>query len=79
MIAVSIDRSKEDLDKFMKKNAYTVPIVWRFDERETDGFPRIRGTPTTYFVDRDGKIAKRSSGRLHESQLRSTVDGLMAN
>jgi thiol-disulfide isomerase/thioredoxin len=77
MIAVSIDRKKRDLDKFMKKSSYTVPIAWRFDELEDDGFPKIRSTPTTYFIDRDGNVVKEQLGPMGDQELRKTLDGLL--
>jgi len=77
MVAVSIDRNKTDLDKFLKKNSYTVPIGWRFDEREDDGFPKIRKTPTTYFIGRDGNVAMQQLGPMGERRLRSTLEGLL--
>jgi len=77
MIAVSIDRNKKDLDKFMKKTSYTIPIGWRFDEREDDGFPKIRKTPTTYFIGRDGNVALEQIGPMGERKLRRTLDGLL--
>jgi thiol-disulfide isomerase/thioredoxin len=77
MILVSIDRKKDDLDKFMKTTKYTIPIGWRFDDREDDGFPKIRKTPTTYFVDRDGNVAMEKLGRIGETKLRRTLDGLL--
>ena len=77
MIAVSIDRNKKDLDKFMKKTKFTVPIGWRFDEREDDGFPKIRKTPTTYFIGRDGNVALEQIGPMGERKLRRTLDSLL--
>lgn len=77
MVAVSIDREEEPIREFLKKYAYTVPVGWRFDEREDDGFPKIRGTPTTYFIGRDGKVATQRVGRIDEAELRRTVEGLL--
>ncbi len=77
MIAVSIDRRENDLHKFMRKYSYSVPIGWRFDEREDDGFPKIRNTPTTFFIGRDGKVAMKQVGRMGERKLRRTVEDLL--
>ena len=77
MIAVSIDRDKDALHPFLKKYAYTVPVSWRFDGREKDAFPKLRNTPTAYFIDRDGKVAGSRIGRIEEAELRSTVEGLL--
>jgi thiol-disulfide isomerase/thioredoxin len=77
MVAVSIDREDDPIHKFLKKHAYTVPVGWRFDEREDDSFPKIRNTPTTYFIGRDGKVAMLRVGRMKEAELRRTVEGLL--
>jgi len=77
MIAVSIDREDDPIHRFLKKEGYTVPVGWRFDDREDDSFPRIRKTPTTYFIGRDGKVALMRIGRIRETELRRTVDGLL--
>ena len=77
IVAVSIDREEEPIHKFLKKHAYTVPVGWRFDEREDDGFPKIRNTPTTYFIGRDGKVAMLRVGRIKEAELRQTVEDLL--
>ena len=77
MIAVSIDRNKKDLDKFLKKNPYTVPIAWRFDQRGDDTFPKVRATPTTYFIGRNGEVALEQLGPMGDAKLRSTLEGLL--
>ena len=77
MVAVSIDRNEYPIHKFMKKHSYTVPVGWRFDEREDDGFPRIRNTPTTYFIGRDGNVAMLRVGRINEAEIRRAVEGLL--
>ena len=77
MIAVSIDRDQKDLDRFLERNPYTVPVVWRFDKREKDGFSAIRKTPTTYFIGRDGQIAEMRLGRISSAQLTETIERLL--
>jgi thiol-disulfide isomerase/thioredoxin len=77
MVAVSIDRSEGDLEKFIKKHPYTVPIVWRFDSREKDSFPAIRKTPTTYFIDREGNVTERRLGRISKADLIATIEEML--
>ena len=77
MVAVSIDRDQEPIHEFLEEHSYTVPVGWRFDDREDDGFPKIRNTPTTYFIGRDGKVAMLRVGRIKEAELRRTVEGLL--
>lgn len=77
MVAVSIDRDKKALDRFLERYTYTVPVVWRFDSREKDGFPAIRKTPTTYFIGRDGQIAGVRLGRISPHRLTETIEALL--
>jgi thiol-disulfide isomerase/thioredoxin len=77
MVAVSIDRDQEALDRFLARYPYTVPVVWRFDSREKDGFSAIRKTPTTYFIGKDGQIAMVRLGRISQAQLTETIEALL--
>ena len=77
MVAVSIDRDQKALTRFIDRNPYTVPIVWRFDSREKDGFSAIRKTPTTYFIGKDGQVAQVRLGRISPEQLSETIEALL--
>ena len=77
MVAVSIDRDQAAVDRFLEQHKYTVPVVWRFDSRGKDTFPIIRGTPTTYFIGRDGEIASVRQGRFELYELTQTVEALL--
>lgn len=77
MVAVSIDRDQQALTRFLDRYPYTVPVVWRFDSREKDGFSAIRKTPTTYFIGRDGQIAQVRLGRISPEQLSETIEALL--
>jgi len=78
MIAMSVDDGEEEVRAFMAQMKYRFPIAWRFDKAEDDDFPTIRGTPTTFFVDRQGKVALKQVGRMTEESLRKTLDSLLA-
>ena len=58
-------------------SSYTVPVARSFDEREDDGFPIIRNTPTTFFIGRDGNVAMLRVGRINEAEIRRAVEGLL--
>jgi len=78
MIAMSVDDGEEEVRAFMAEKKYRFPIGWRFDKSEDDDFPTIRGTPTTFFVDRQGKVALKQVGRMTEESLRQTLANLLA-
>lgn len=77
MVTVSIDRDQAALQTFLNKHSYTVPVLWRFDPHQIDTFPRIRGTPTTFFVGRDGDIVSVRQGRFELYELTQTIDALL--
>lgn len=77
MVAVSIDRDHGAVKRFLNNHPYTVPVVWRFDSSQKDTFPRIRKTPTTYFIGRDGNVAGVRLGRVTEEQLIQTIEALL--
>jgi thiol-disulfide isomerase/thioredoxin len=78
MIAMSVDDGEQEVRAFMAKMQYRFPVGWRFDKAEDDDFPTIRGTPTTFLVDRQGKVALKQVGRMSEELLRKNVDDLLA-
>jgi thiol-disulfide isomerase/thioredoxin len=77
MIALSVDDGVEEVRAFLAKTQYRFPVAWRFDKQEDDDFPTVRSTPTTYFVDKRGKVALKHIGRMSEEFLARTVDGLL--
>ena len=78
MVALSVDDGEEVVRAFMAEKKYRFPVGWRFDKAEDDDFPTIRGTPTTFFVDRQGRVAVKQVGRMPDEFLRQTVDSLLA-
>ncbi len=78
MIAMSVDDGEEEVRAFMAQKKYRFPVGWRFDKGEDDDFATVRGTPTTYFVDRQGKVAVKQVGRMSDAFLRQTLDKLLA-
>ena len=78
MIAVSVDDGEEEVRAFMAAKGYTFPVAWRFDKREDDDFPTVRATPTTYFVDRQGRVATMLVGQISGGHLEQTVEHLLA-
>ena len=76
MIAVSVDDSLEEVQAFLERKPYRFPVAWRFDKREDDDFSTVRSTPTTYFVDKRGRIAVKHIGRMSDDFLKDTVERL---
>src|SRR5262245_36034430 len=61
LLAFSVDSSWEPVNRFMKENAFTLPVYADFDKR----ISTLYGThmwPETYIVDKRGKIAYKVIG-----------------
>ena len=78
MVAMSVDDGEEEVRAFMAQSKYRFPTAWRFDKAEDDDFPTIRGTPTTFLVDKQGRVALKQVGRMSDEFLRRKVDDLLA-
>jgi cytochrome c biogenesis protein CcmG, thiol:disulfide interchange protein DsbE len=78
MIAMSVDDGVEEVRAFMAEKKYRFPVGWRFDKAEDDDFPTIRGTPTTFIVDRQGRVALKQVGRVSDEFLEQSVNNLLA-
>ena len=76
MIALSVDDGVEEIHSFIEKKPYHFPVAWRFDKQEDDDFPIVRSTPTTYFVDKRGKVALKHIGRMSDEFLKQTFESL---
>jgi len=74
---IGIDRQdyKPDALTFAQKTRVTYPLV--SDPNATlDGAYRLRGMPTSVFIDRDGRIVDQVTGPVTRSQLDDTLNTL---
>ena len=79
LIAISIDDDEKLLRSVSKERGYNFPIAWRYDDRTTDNFGDIIGTPTLFVLDKNGKVAWTKRGRVTVDQLSAVVDPLLKN
>lgn len=77
IIGISLDRSPpEHVRSFVKAKKITYPIF--LGTRETIlNFGKVQGLPTTFFIDRNGKLAKSRVGLIHENELEDIVKSLL--
>ncbi|OGC23387.1 hypothetical protein A2291_06495 [candidate division WOR-1 bacterium RIFOXYB2_FULL_42_35] len=61
MLAVNVNQDKVTVNTFAKQNNYTFPILLDLNG-EIAGKYRIRGIPTTFLIDKDGKIITKIVG-----------------
>jgi len=78
MVAMSVDDGEDEVRAFIGDHPYRFPVGWRFDKAEDDDFPTVRATPTTFLIDRQGRIALKHIGRMPEGFLRRNLDALLA-
>jgi len=74
---VGIDRQdyKPDALRFAETTHVTYPLAADPDAT-LDGSYRLRGMPTSVFIDRDGRIVERITGPVTKSQLDDTLNTL---
>lgn len=69
MLTIAIQDSKEDLQAFMFDNGYTFPVLLDSNASVAIEYD-VRFTPTTYFINSDGKITDIKLGPfLNQSEL----------
>jgi cytochrome c biogenesis protein CcmG, thiol:disulfide interchange protein DsbE len=82
LVLVSIDDEMADVEDYVRvvmqttRESQSFPMIWRKQAGVTDSFGKIRGTPSTYLLDRNGKIAAITRGALKPADyetIRTTV------
>lgn len=78
IVAVSIDKNKSDVARFVKAHGVTFPVLLDPDF-EVAGEYRVTGIPTHYFVDKAGVIRSREVGSKDWGKPESwkAVEGLL--
>jgi len=62
ILAVNLREDKKTVEKFLKKNGYTFPVVLDSEGAVGGGMYGVSGIPTTYFIGSDGYILGRLVG-----------------
>jgi hypothetical protein len=65
---VSVDGSRAPVDAYLAENGYTMPVVLD-DSIEVAGKFGVSGTPTTFIINRQGKIVAVGFGALDFDQV----------
>ena len=63
MLALSVDRKKEDATVYLQKRGYTFPVAWVTPAFEA-ALRKPKGLPITVVVGRDGKVLQAERGQL---------------
>lgn len=77
VLAINFDEPVEDVQAFIAENGFTFDVLLDPDTRVADLY-RVRGLPTTIFIDPEGVIRYRHIGPLSEKQLVSYLQEIGA-
>ena len=70
--AINRQEPKETVDKFLKDNGYTMPVLLDLKGEAADTY-KVRAIPTTYVIDRDGKILLKKIGGTTAAELETAL------
>jgi len=77
IIGISLDRSPpEHIKSFVKSRKIKYPIFLGTREAVLK-FGKVQGLPTTFFIDRSGKLINSKVGLIHENELEDAVKSLL--
>lgn len=76
VIAVSLDNSASEVRKFWKTAGYTFPVAMRTNAIRS-AFGDIRGTPTLFLIDREGRMVEKRLGEIDPDELEAMIQGLL--
>ena len=75
-MAIAVDDTEKKAIAFMKKSGLTIPAGLDKTGKIKDAYG-LYGMPTTFFIDKDGKISYFHAGVVTEELLRHEIDKLL--
>ena len=70
--AVNLQEPKDAVDKFLKDNGYTMPVLLDLKGEAAEVY-KVRAIPTTYVVDKDGTILLKKIGGTTAAELETAL------
>ena len=70
--AVNLQEPKDTVDKFLKDNGFTMPVLLDLKGDAADAY-QIRAIPTTYVIDKDGTILLKKIGSATAAELETAL------
>lgn len=78
VLAVDVEEPISTVKQYIEQGGYTFPVLLDYKGQVANGPYRIRAFPTSYFVDREGKIAVAHRGMMTEQILQQYIDRVLA-
>jgi len=75
-IGVDVEDAKNSVQNYLNKNDIPYPVVLDVDGSLAESY-RVRGFPTTYFLDAQGRVVSRHVGVLSASQIENQANNLL--
>jgi thiol-disulfide isomerase/thioredoxin len=76
IVAFSLDDDATKVQEFMRENGYTFPAVMATAEQRR-AFGDVSRLPTSFVLDRQGKIRHKVHGQVHYGRMESLVEPLL--
>ena len=78
ILAVDVMESKSTVEKFIKENSYTFPVLLDEDAKVASTY-LVSGFPTAYFIDKDGTLLGRKVGFMNYDQMNIILKDIREN
>jgi peroxiredoxin len=77
IVAYSTDKTQQEVDAFMAREGYTFPAPLA-PPGVAEAFGGVDRLPTSFVIDRRGRIRHKISGQLHAGRLEDLISPLLA-
>jgi thiol-disulfide isomerase/thioredoxin len=76
IVAYSLDKTQSEVDSFMQSEGYSFlgPLA---THEVTSAFGDVSRLPTSFIIDREGKVRHKISGQVHPGRLESLITPLL--
>jgi peroxiredoxin len=76
IVAYSLDKTQREVDAFMREEGYTFPAPLAGPGVEA-AFGGVSRVPTSFIIDRRGRIRHKVSGQVHAGRLEDLISPLL--
>lgn len=77
ILAFSVDDDPAKVESFLRENGYTFPALMANAEQRS-AFGDVSRLPTSFIIDRNGRLRHKISGQVHYGRLENLVEPLLS-